>query len=275
LQRLWPDNADIIWQTRQPLPPVARRPAPPQVWAQVDPLADPDQLAQMAQGRTVILCLAGVIPGRIPDGGGLDDNMRLAEVAVETAAAVGARVLLASSAAVYGSQSGQLTEASALQPANDYGRAKAQMEQASAAQAARLGVDLCALRIGNIAGLDAILGGWRPGFQLDRFADGRSPRRSYIGVQTLATVLAQLCAAPKLPAALNIATPESVEMGTLLDAAGLDWTAQPAPDHAIPEVRLNTHALTQITPLPSSTAADMVAQWRAVAPQMTQKETSE
>ncbi|MEP2581071.1 MAG: hypothetical protein ABJH75_25990, partial [Roseibium sp.] len=149
-------------------------------------------------------------------------------------------------------------------PLSDYGRAKAAMERRGAELGAARGVAVTALRIGNVAGVDAILGGWAPGFRLDQFADGRTPRRSYIGVQTLASVLHDLIAAPDLPGVLNVAAPGGIEMGALLDAANLGWTPRAAPDTAIADVQLCTDRLAGITGLEAADneAAGMVEQWR-------------
>ncbi|MDP5220680.1 NAD(P)-dependent oxidoreductase [Ruegeria sp. 2205SS24-7] len=265
LQQGWQaDAAPVLWQTRR-----VSAPNPALNWARFDPLQDPTALSEAMQGRSALLCLAGVIPGR---GADLHQNTTLAEAAIRAAAGVGARVLLASSAAVYGDRAGLLPENLPPQPVSDYGRAKAEMEARGSALARKLGVELCVLRIGNIAGLDAILGGWQPGFELDVFGNGRSPRRSYIGVQSLANVLARLLAAPHLPEILNIAAPEVVEMGALLDAAGRRWTPRPAPDSAIAEVRLDTRALQQIAPVPAEQAdpVQMAAQWRLLEPYVTE-----
>ena len=131
----------------------------------------------------------------------------------------------------------------------------------------RRSVAVCSLRIGNIAGLDAILGNWRPGFQLDQFSDGRTPRRSYIGVQSLAQVLAEVAAASQLPVALNIAEPGVIEMGALLTAAGLNWTPQSAPESTIAEICLDLTALKAIGSLAvrEGQADELVAQWRKIA----------
>lgn len=251
---LWPD-ADTLWQSRRPMPGPG--------WAQLDPLAAPDALARAARGRDAVLCLAGVVPGQ---GGEMGDNTALALAAIRAGAAAGARVLLASSAAVYGAQGGALSEDAPLAPVSDYGRAKADMERQAAALADRLGVRATALRIGNVAGADAILGGWRPGFALDRFADGRTPRRSYIGPASLARVLGGLAGQGGLPPVLNLAAPGAVEMGALLDAAGLGWTPRPAPDTAIAEVVLDTGGLQRIVGFDpaESDPATMVAQWQAM-----------
>ena len=134
---------------------------------------------------------------------------------------------LASSAAVYGAQAGLLAETAPPAPLSDYARIKIGMEQQGAELGQSLDVPVCALRIGNIAGVDAILGGWRVGFRLDRFEDGTTPRRSYIGVKTLARTLLALSRCRDLPPVLNVAAPGVTEMGALLDAAGLDWTRSP------------------------------------------------
>lgn len=259
LRKFWSFD-QVLWQTRARSGPG---------WVGFDPLAQPQALVQAASGCDVILCLAGVVTGRPGRGGALGDNIALGEAAVRAGAVSGATVFLASSAAVYGNQIGLLEESAPLRPINAYGRAKADMEARARTLAASLGVQVCALRIGNIAGLDAILGGWKPGFRLDRFADGRTPRRSYIGVATLARVLGDLMGAKDLPAdlpdALNIACPGTVEMGALLDAAGLPWVARPAPEETIKEVCLSTRALARITPLPDVGSADtLVKEWHVM-----------
>jgi len=253
LFRSWGTGA-AQWQSRRETGPD---------WTVFDPLQDPGALARAAKGATAILCLAGVTSARAGAGGDMGDNTALAEAAIRAGAVCGAAVFLASSAAVYGNQAGLLDETSPLLGQSAYGRAKADMEARGAALAAELGVPVCALRIGNIAGTDAILGGWKPGFRLDRFADGRSPRRSYIGPATLARVLGALMVAENLPAVLNIATPGKVEMGALLDAAGLAWAAQPAPEAAIPEVVLSVRALLAFVTLSArdGLAQTLVDEW--------------
>lgn len=259
LRKCWPADP-VLWQSR-------RSPAPQDGlnWCVLDPLGQPEALRQAAKGRAVILCLAGVIPGR---GGNLQDNVRLAEAAVRAGAETGARVVLISSAAVYGHTGGVLKETTPLAPVSDYGRAKAGMEARAACLGQKLDVPVTMLRVGNVAGADAILGNWQPGFRLDRFADGHSPQRSYIGMATLARVLGDLVAANRLPSVLNVAAPGMLEMAALLDAAGLGWTPQPAGDTAIAQVCLSTHALEQFTTFApgDSRAATMVAQWRVLEP---------
>ena len=138
------------------------------------------------------------------------------------------------------------------------------MEREAAALAAASGVAVTSLRIGNIAGLDAILGNWRPGFSLDRFDDGQTPRRSYIGMTTLADALAALLARDDLPPVLNIAEPGAVSMGDLLDRAGLDWSPRAAPGSAIPQVELEVSKFATLWPglPPRADAGRMVHEWR-------------
>lgn len=242
-------------------------------WQLLDPLRQPEALARAATGAAAILCLAGPVPGR--GSGNMQDHVELGLAAVHAAASAGGgcRVLLASSAAVYGAQTGVLSETTPLQPTNAYGVAKMQMEQQASALARRLGVALCCLRIGNVAGLDAILGGWRAGFTLDRFGDGCSPRRSYIGPRSLAQVLAQLLALDDLPPQLNLAQPTPIEMAALLRAAGRRFDWQPAPAAAIAEVALDVGLLQSLLPqpLPAADAAQMVAEWTKLEPHFTQE----
>ncbi|MEM7317434.1 MAG: NAD(P)-dependent oxidoreductase, partial [Pseudomonadota bacterium] len=260
--RLCWSGEPVRWQCRRP-----ERGAD---WVRFDPLRDPAELARAADGCAVILNLAGVVPGRETGGtGALEDTTGLALAAIRAAAAGGARVLLSSSAAVYGNLAGVVSEDMAA-PVSEYGRAKRDMELRAAELADRMGVPVTALRIGNVAGLDAALGGWQPGFRLDRFPDGRTPLRSYIGPKTLARVLGDLCAAPGLPDVLNVAAPEPVEMGALLRAAGLDWNPRPASETAIPQVHLSTTRLSRFTRFSQhdSLPAQMVAEWRALEPDM-------
>ena len=270
LQRCWGRrSADVLWQSRSgPATPATTEGPTAGTWAIFDPLHDGDAYRRAACDCDVILCLAGVIPGR---GADLEDNVTLAEAAIRVGAATGARVLLASSAAVYGNQPGCLDETAALCPQAPYGVAKARMEARGAALGAALGATVSALRIGNIAGLDAILGGWRPGFALDVLPDGGTPQRSYIGMGDLAQALGDVVAAEDLPPALNIAAPGPIAMGALLDAAGLAWTPRPAPDGVIARVELDPARLAAMSVV-GRTAADpsqMVADWRRIGPHVT------
>ncbi|NBB97618.1 MAG: NAD-dependent epimerase/dehydratase family protein [Alphaproteobacteria bacterium] len=248
MRQFWPGMAiDPVWQYR------ADAPADALLW---HPLRAP--VPDCGPVETV-LCLSGVT-----QGAALDRNADLALAALKAARALGAgRVLLASSSAVYGADPGPHAENGPCRPVNDYGHAKLAMEQAAFRQAD--GVNLCCLRIGNIAGADALLGGLRPDVRpmLHRFKDGRAPRRAYIGPKTLSDVLAQLASrADVLPPVLNIAQPGLVGMDALLRAAGRDWDWTDAPATALPELRLALDRLQGLCPFPAATAEALVAEWR-------------
>lgn len=267
LRRCWAGQSGfehVMWQARQGDRSVQQD----ATGVVFDPLGAPEALARAATGASAILCLSGVTPARAAAGGVMADNIALAEAAIRAGASSGARVFLASSAAVYGNQPGVLDETCPLLPETEYGRSKVDMERRGAMLAAELGVQVCALRIGNIAGVDAILGGWKPGFQLDQFKDGRTPRRSYIGLATLARVLGDVIQALDVPDALNIAAPGVVEMGTLLDAASLRWSPRPAPKTAIAEVRLGVKRLQRFTPMAAQDTLPqvLVEEWRRLEP---------
>lgn len=252
LTRFWPGRSDLVVQSRRS----------GDADLVFDPLHDPVALAEAVGRVRAVICLAGVTHAHAAQTG---DAMSLnADLALATLRTMppGARVFLASSAAVYGAAPGVCRETDGCAPLSDYGRAKLEMEQA----AAGLGKPFTALRIGNVAGADAILGGWRDGMQIDRLPDGTTPSRSYIGPQTLARVLHALTVQDSLPQVLNIAAPGVIEMGALLDAAGLGWAPRPAPEGVIARVELCTTRLARhVSFAPEdSTATGMVAEWQAM-----------
>ena len=235
LRALWPDGMGV-WQSRQPKPG----------FVTFDPLAAPSDFAAAAHGVAGILCLAGIVPGS-GRADGFEANVQLGLASIRAANTAGTRVFLASTAAVYGNKTGLLREDTPPRPVAEYGRSKMQMERVAARVAVASGVPLTVLRIGNIGGLDAILGNWKPGFQLDQFPDGTTPHRSYIGVASLAQTLAVLMQTPSLPGCLNIAEPGAIAMGDLLDAAGLGWSPRPASDTAIARVEMDVSRLSMVT----------------------------
>ena len=120
------------------------------------------------------------------------------------------------------------------------------------------------LRLGNVAGADAILGNWKPGFTLDTLPDGTTPTRSYIGPNSLARVLFDLSSAKDLPKLMNVATPGAVQMGALLDAAGLPWLSRVSTEQTIADVTLDTTVLERFTTFDprDSTPHGIVADWQ-------------
>lgn len=199
------------------------------VWAPLDGpagLLTHVQRAGRVQGMFVFL---GATPGQASDMG---LNVSLAEACLNAAAqAEITRVLLASSSAVYGAGRGlAFTETDPLQPVNNYGLAKARMEDACQPWRAR-GLEVCCLRIGNVAGADALLKhiGTQEPRAIEQFADGLGPQRSYIGPATLGDVLVSLARhTGPLPPSINIATPDPVRMADLATAADMPWGYTPA-----------------------------------------------
>ncbi|MCC6002582.1 MAG: NAD-dependent epimerase/dehydratase family protein [Pararhodobacter sp.] len=258
----------VIVQQRgeAPLP----RQFPGVVWSPLEqPALLPELLADHLPVRAMIV-LAGVTPSSPMSGAGADRmalNDALAQACLRAAHEAGiGRVLLASSSAVYGAgRARPWHESDALHPPSPYGRAKLVMEKAAPPWRAR-GVQVCSLRIGNVAGADALLSRARQDETLliDRFSDGTGPERSYIGPQSLARVLMALTdPAIDLPACLNIGAPTPVTMDALADAAGLPWEWRPAPPQAVARLTLDCDALAALVPFDDSegTATGIVAQW--------------
>lgn len=276
----WRD-ADLcpVWQMRR-----GRDGAGRMIWS---PLQAPAPAA--LRGRVdVVLGLAGVVPG--PDAV-LADNLRLGLAALRAGQVLGARhVFLSSSVAVYGRSDQPHPEDEPPAPFTAYGQAKLAMEQAALAEWRAMGPDapgLTCLRIGNVAGADALLGGsvanWlarppgdRAPLVLDRFGtapDGHGPRRAYIGPQGFAQALACLCARAMrgpLPERLNLAAPGVVDMAALLVETGLvagrDWHWRAAGPQALPVMALDTAQLVALCPMAKEAgqAAQLVGQWQAM-----------
>lgn len=231
-----------------------------------DPLRDRNALIVAARGKRAVVCLAGVVPNGLataPVDFGV--NSDLACAAVQAAKAAGCpRVFLASSAAIYGKQAGALGETTRPCPISAYGRSKLRMEEEAHAIGIALDQPVTSLRIGNVAGADAILGGWHNAMQLDQLPDGTTPRRSYIGGADLAAIIHRLTLMPHVPPVLNVALRGAIEAGTLLNAAGLSWTYRDAGDDVIPDVTLNVDVLGQVlgAPVPRASPDDLVAEWR-------------
>ncbi|OYU41338.1 MAG: hypothetical protein CFE33_04635 [Pseudorhodobacter sp. PARRP1] len=220
-----------------------------------------EALPPPAQRFQAMIVLAGAVRGD------LALNVQLTEACCAAAVQAGiGQVLLASSSAVYGVNGGApCREDTPTHPVNDYGRAKLEAEAVADRWRAR-GLAITALRIGNVAGADALLGGMQSGTptRIDRFADGGSPVRSYIGPVTLADVLAKLLG-QVLPPVLNIGAPNPVAMADLAQAAGADWHYQPAPTTAYQRITLDCAKLAQHYRFSEnqSDAATMVAEWHA------------
>lgn len=177
-----------------------------------------------------MIVLAGVTPR---SGKALADNASIAETCLAAAQSVAIpRVMVASSSAVYGDYLDRpFSEDDEPRPVNAYGTAKLVMERACEKLAAPE-LQVTCLRIGNVAGADALLSeidtSGDKQLVIDQFEDGGTPLRSYIGPKTLAETLMQLAYYDgSLPPTLNISAPEPVEMASLADAASLRWRPRP------------------------------------------------
>lgn len=247
----------IVWQARR-ADDFAELGGPSVVF---DPLADPAALQAAVQAADAVLLLAGPTRGSAET---LSLNARLALAVL--AVAGGRPVLIASSAAVYGLPgAGPCREEDPPAPLSDYGRAKAAMEEAVRGLPGAM-----VLRIGNVAGADALLGTAAPagGRVLHLFDTGAAPRRSYIGPQALARALARLVrlavAGAELPALLNLALPGVVGMEALLQAAGQGFRTEAAPAGAIATVELDVTRALRLGLVPDlpATAAQILADLR-------------
>jgi len=239
---------------------------PRAIWAQRGPGADLDWDPLAGPGPLIDWCARHGAPGVLlqlargaPDDPARDDAaIGRATIAAARAAGIG-RVLLASSSAVYGgSRTEPWAEDDAVGPAGVYGRSKLAMERACAAPG------VTCLRIGNVAGADALLTNPARPVLLDRFADGSGPVRTYIGPVTLARVLLALAEAPALPPVLNLAAPGPVDMADLAAAAGLPVIRRAAPPEALARLVLDVSRLESLVPFADtdSAPATMIAEWR-------------
>lgn len=211
---------------------------------------------------SAMIILAGAVPGR----GDLALNARLADACLQAADQAGiSRVILASSSAVYGANGGGASrENTPLYPVNAYGQSKIAAEAVADIWRGR-GLRVTCLRIGNVAGADALLTNPARPLPLDQFSDAQGPVRSYIGPISMARALAVLLHLD-LPKVLNFAAPLPISMASLASAAGIAWGWQAAPSTAQQHVTLNCAALTKMVPFrpEESRAPEMVRQWQAV-----------
>lgn len=253
----WPPSAGAgIWQYRPSCNPaqLAAFPGPALAW---DILATPPPM--FPENISGLIILAAVIA---QDQAALRQNTDIALAAVEAAQAAGiTRILVASTQAVYGTDQARVDESTPCRPTSPYGQAKLQMEQAL-----KNVPGVTCLRLGNIAGADSLFGAAHSSAHstpiiLDRFPDGRSPRRSYIGPVTLARVLNDLLnPALSLPPILNVASPGIVSMDAILMAAKVPFDWREAPSTALPELEIDVNRLKDLIPMAPARAADIVAE---------------
>lgn len=228
------------------------------VWARragagVDLACDVGRIAHHVGACDAVLACWGVTAG--PDAA-LAENTRLALQAHCIASMLGAsRVLHAMTAAVYTPSDAALSETADTRPRHAYGRAKLDAERALAGACPAA---VC-LRLGNVAGADALAAALRSGSPvvLDRFVGGICPQRSYIAPDDLVRVFRALADTPAdhLPERLNVAGPAPVAMDALLAAAGVSYQTRSAPPGALPLQHVDVQRLAALG-LDTSSSAD-------------------
>lgn len=215
----------------------------------------------------VVLHLAAVLRGTPAQ---LARNAADTAVVCDAAIEAGARhVFVASTAAVYRPGAFDLAETDLPDPANPYGASKLAAEVAARQMLShRHPPGLTILRIGNVAGADAVLGS--AGLVTLDPVPGQpaGPLRSYIGPGRLAQVLSALVgravSGQSLPEVLNIAEPGIVGMADLLTAADRSWHFGPPRPGTVARVGLDTGLLQSLVPMPPATARGIVADLRAM-----------
>jgi hypothetical protein len=128
------------------------------------------------------------------------------------------------------------------------------------------------LRIGNVAGADALLlnviaGDRQAPLEIDIFPNEEGPIRSYIGPQSLSGVLKALSNSIKpLPPVVNLAAPNPISMNSLADAARVRWKAKPVSDDKNQVVTLDCSMLEEFYQFQSfeSGPGEIIKQWKSV-----------
>ncbi|AJE45229.1 NAD-dependent epimerase/dehydratase family protein [Celeribacter indicus] len=271
-RRVPADASPMLWQFRRP----QARGLAHVLWPDLAEVAPLVALCRDRPVRTLFVFAGGTGSADRTDAAAMAANVHLTEAAISAAEAAGIpRVVVASSAAVYGAGRGRaFREDDACAPLDAYGHAKAEMERRCAERAARSGQEICCLRIGNVAGADMLLGSatrhppGAPPLWLDIYPDGDGPRRSYIGPQSLLRVLLALHRAPgPLPAVLNLAAPHPVGMKALLAAAVVPWRPRPQTDATRQDITLDCGRLTALLPSVgiAASAGAICGEWREAA----------
>lgn len=213
-----------------------------------------------------IIVLSGVVSGTPKD---LQQNTEIARNALELARFSGVRrVLFSSTSAVYGNQlDSPYKEQDDPIPINEYGKSKLEMEK-FVANSHVDGIETCCLRIGNVLGADSLMGRVFDGAKsitLDVNADGASPLRSYIGIETLIKVMIKLANYPKsLPDILNIANPKPVHMSDFLKAERVEFNTREATSAKNFHITLNCKLLAGMYDFDNEELSpdSMIEQWK-------------
>ena len=214
----------------------------------------------------ILLHLAGALPGR-GQSSALSDNPDMAQaVLAADRRQPFAHVVFVSTVAVYAPRAEAIPETVLPAPQNDYGRAKLLSETLLADG---LGSRLTILRLANLAGADALLGGAARDVVLDPVVgQPGGPLRSYIGpqmlTQVIASLLGRIASGTPLPPILNLAQPGTVAMADLLAVSGKNWRFGPYKAETVPKVEVDVTLLTTLHALPTASAAELWADLRGL-----------
>lgn len=242
LRRFW-TLENTLWQAQRPIPGVQ----------DCDILRDSVGLAALLSKADIALCLAWTLNTK---GGTFGTNLALTQ-AILHATPIAAHLFFASSAAIYGDNTSCLHETSPLDPRTEYARVKVAVEACAGASSHRT----TCLRIRNVAGCDAILGGWYLGMTVE--ARGlKTPSQSYVGPQSFAKTICRLLTLPARPS-LHVAAPGCAEMRELLNATHLTWQPRAPSRDVIWEGNLNIRLLQEFMPLEAREGIS--ADWHAAA----------
>ncbi len=271
-ERLSPqENRRYIWQFRTDHP---QAPENHFVWSE---FSDPAPFINVAtQHRVHTLC---VFTGATANKAALapeaqartrEETLATVEHALHAAQRAGiSRVLVASSSAIYGMcRDAPFSEADMPAPHTGYGQTKLAVEQLCARWREASSLEICALRIGNVAGADALLGAaaHTSARDLDIFPDGDGPRRSYLGPTRLFEILTALADHEgNLPSVLNLGGHMPVSMNALLESAKLPWHPRPCTLAGHQKIVLNSDRLAALCPAIDlhQDAEAIVADWQA------------
>lgn len=160
-------------------------------------------------------------------------------------------------------------------PANPYGAAKLEAERLLAARHDRA-LPVTILRLGNLAGADALLAPRPPGAPAIRLdpvpgeapETGAGPLRSWIGpftfARTLVALLQRIARGQPLPGVINLAQPPALGMAALLRVSGLAWDWGPPNPALVPAAMLDSGLLEGLVPVPAATPRQIIAERAAL-----------
>lgn len=199
--------------------------------SELDLAAGPERAAEWLRTRRpdAIVHLAGRRGGAIA-GDAFRDNVTATYNLLAAVAAAGprTRIVVASSAAVYGNAAGRvpLSVAAERRPANLYGVSKALQEDVCALARASNGADIAIARIFNLAGAPGDTWSVLPSLiaRIGAAADGSTIAishatctRDFVSIGDVCDALLRAAVQPSVPAVFNVATGTATTIGSLAE----------------------------------------------------------